>query len=299
MSSHHSNLGQESWPLEPPGPAEYEYLKRFVFAKVQEWKAKISQDDNYNGTSEDVEQQRTGNLAKEETAHQRHLAQAYHNWQILNEDKKQEQWRLECQKAYAEEYDRHQDTRERLDQLEQEIYHLRDRLNQQQNGQSALPTNLEVSSMPLSRSTMNSITAQEALNLEDWDYDRLLHKWKQRIRQDRSIQHPLPTAATLSPQNRPANGASSSHAPLAFDGTLDDQQQSYHEDDGDHEIEDEDLADAPGEDEDEDMVSAVQQQRNVLDPNLRGGGGNMDDGGRMLMELKGFQGVNGNGAASS
>ena len=58
-------------------------------------------------------------------------------------------------------------------------------------------------------------------------------------------------------------------------------------------MEDEDLADAPGEDEEETMLDG-----GVLDPNLRPGNGNVDDGSRMLMELKGFQGSNGDGATS-
>ncbi|KAL8909506.1 MAG: hypothetical protein Q9207_000186 [Kuettlingeria erythrocarpa] len=293
LSSHHSNLGQEGWPLEPPGAAELEYMKRFVFAKLQEWKAKISQEDSHDGAGGGPDPQLMENLAKEELAYQKHLTHTYQTWQDLSQDKKQDQWRLQCQKAYADEYGRHQDTRDRLDILEQEIHHLRDQLDLQTRGHSASSSFLDASSMPLSRLTMDSLTAQQARDLQHWDYDRLLDKWKQRIRQDRSVQHPLPTAAAPSPRNnnRPTNG----HAPPAFEGTLDEQQQAC-QDDGDQEIEDEDLADAPGdEDEDEDMLSAVQEQngrmarRDVLDPNLRDSGG----------KGTGLRGANGNGATAT
>lgn len=294
MSSHHSNLGQETWPLEPPGPAEYEYMKRYVFAKLQEWKARITQDGQDNGAIGDIDQQLADNLANEEAVHQQHFNQAYNNWQRSTQEKKVEEWRLECQKAYAEEYDRHQDTRERLEQLEQEIHHLRERLNQGKNGQSS-SSGFEVSAVPLSRTTINSFSAQQARELQHWDYDRLLDKWKERIQQQRSTQHPLPTVGPWSPDNRPTNGNSSAyeHHPL------DDQQHSYHN--GEYnEIEDEDLADAPGEDEDEDLTSAAAHNgmmtRDVLDPTLRPGSGTVDNGGRILMELKGFQGANGNGS---
>ncbi|KAL8723511.1 MAG: hypothetical protein Q9225_000244 [Loekoesia sp. 1 TL-2023] len=293
MSSHHSNLGQETWPLEPPGPAEYEYMKRYVFAKLQEWKAKITQDDPNNGAIGDIDQQLADNLANEEAIHQQHFNQAYNNWQKSTQEKKAEEWRLECQKAYAEEYDRHQDTRERLQQLEQEIHHLQERLNQGKNGQSP-SSDFELSAVPLSRTTINSFSAQQARNLRHWDYDRLLDKWKQRIQQQRSTQHPLPTVGPWSPGNRPMNGNSSAyeHHPL------DHQQHSYHNG-AENEIEDEDLADAPGEDEDEDLTSAAAHNgmmtRDVLDPTLRPGNGTVDDGGRILMGLKGFQGTNGDG----
>lgn len=269
-------------------------MKRFIFAKLQEWKARISQDDDNTG---DVDAQILDNLTKEEAAYQHHFAQAYTNWQNLSQDKRKEQWRFECQRAFAEEYDRHQDTRERLDQLEQEIHHLRDQLNQHQNGHPSSSSGLNITSVPVSRFTMTSFTSQKARDLQHWDYDRLLDKWKNRIRQDRSVQHPLPSAAPLPANNGPTNGASSSYG---HNGALDDPEQRY-QDDGDYENEDEDLVDAPGEEEDEDMVPTVQPHErmasDVLDPNLRDGGGNMDDGGRMLMGLKGFpQGTNGNGA---
>ncbi|KAL8736711.1 MAG: hypothetical protein Q9166_000077 [cf. Caloplaca sp. 2 TL-2023] len=293
MSSHHSNLGQETWPLDPPGPAEFEYMKRYVFAKLQEWKAKIAQGDHSINQDADLDQQLSDNLANEEATHQKHCAQAYGNWQKLTPEKKQEQWRLECQKAYAEEYDRHQGTRERLDQLEQELHRLRDRLDQQRSGQ--VPSDLEISSMPLSRTTMAAVRPQEVHNLQHWDYDRLLEKWRHRIQQQRSTQHPLPTVPSWS-LSRPQNGTPSTygHRPL-------DDQHSY-QDDGDNEMEDEDLADAPGEDEDEDVTSTAPRNgmmdRDVLDPNLRHNNGNLDDGGRMLMELKGFQEANGEGGIS-
>ncbi|KAI4265110.1 MAG: hypothetical protein L6R35_007200 [Caloplaca aegaea] len=298
MSSHHSNLGQESWPLEPPGSAEHDYMKRYLFAKLQEWKARLSQDDGSSDPSEDVDQHVADKLVKEEATYQQHFAQAYHNWQKLSQDKKQDQWRLECQKAYAEEYDRHQATRERLDHLEQEIHHLRDRLDQHKDGQPSSGFSIEVPSTPLNRSTMDASTAQQARGLQHWDYDRLLDKWKSRVRQERSVQHPLPAAVPYH-SALTNGGASSGYEHPALGG----EQQPYRHDGG-NENEDEDLADAPGEDEDEDVMSTTPQRgtvaRDVLDPNLRHDGGNADDGGRMLMELKHFpQTTNGNGATGS
>lgn len=291
ISSHHSNLGHETWRLEPPGPAEYEYMKRYVFAKLQEWKARVTQDEQQGGSSGDTDQHMMDNLAREELLHQHHFEQAYSNWQMSARESREGEWRFECQKAYAEEYDRHRDTRERLDQLEQEIHHLRERLNHEKSGQLSSSSNLQVTSMPLSRSTVNSFSPQQARDLQFWDYDRLLDKWKQRIQQQRSAQHPLPTLGSWSSNNTPMDGASSAYEHRPLDGS-----HSY-QDDGD-EMEDEDLADAPGDDEDEDLTAAAAQNgmmaRDVLDPTLRPGSGNVDDGGRMLMELKGFDGVNGN-----
>ncbi|KAI4172797.1 MAG: hypothetical protein LQ343_003389 [Gyalolechia ehrenbergii] len=291
MSSHHSNLGQETWRLEHPGPAEYEYMKRYVFAKLQEWKARVTQDEQQSGSSGDIDQHLMDNLAKDEIIHQQHFEQAYSNWQTLAQERKEAEWRLECQKAYAEEYDRHRDTRERLDQLEQEIHHLQKQLNQEKNGHISSSI-LEVTPMPLSRTTINSFSPQQARDLQLWDYDRLLDKWKQRIQQQRSVQHPLPTVGPWSSNNTPMDGASSAYEHRPLNGS-----HAYH--DGGDEMGDEDLADAPGEDEDEDLTSTAAQNgmmtRDVLDPTLRPGSGKVDDGGRMLMGLKGFHGVNGNG----
>lgn len=290
MSFHHSNLGQETWRLEPPGPAEYEYMKRYVFAKLQEWKARVTQDEQQGGSSGDIDQHLMDNLAKEELLHQRHFEQAYSNWQTMALESKEAQWRFECQKAYAEEYDRHRETRERLDQLEQEIHHLKEQLNHQKHGVSS-SSGFQVASMPLSRTTINSFSPQQARDLQLWDYDRLLDKWKQRIQQQRSVQHPLPALESWSSSNTRMDGVSSAHEHRPLDGS-----HSYH-DDGD-EMEDEDLADAPGEDEDDELTAAAAQNgimtRDVLDPTLRPGSGKVDDGGRILMELKGFDEMNGN-----
>ncbi|KAL8840736.1 MAG: hypothetical protein Q9170_001174 [Blastenia crenularia] len=290
MSSHHSNLGQETWRPEPPGPAEYEYMKRYVFAKLQERKARITQDDHRSDSSGHVGKQLMDDISKEEVIYQQHFEQAYSNWQTLPPARKQDEWRLDCQKAYAEEYDRHRETRERLDQLEQEIHHLRERLEKDGQASSSI---FENTVMPLSRTTINSFSPQQARNLQLWDYDRLLDKWKQRIQQQRSTQHPLPAVGPWSPHDEPVNGAEST-----FEQRPHDETQLYH-DEGDNEVEDEDLADAPGEDEDEDLASATVHNglmgRDVLDPTLRPSSGNVDDGGRILMGLKSFQGTNGNG----
>ncbi|KAL8674571.1 MAG: hypothetical protein Q9168_001014 [Polycauliona sp. 1 TL-2023] len=290
MSSHHSNLGQETWPLDPPGPSEFEYLKRFVFAKLQEWKARVVQGDQHNDQNEEVDQQLSDNLSKEEAAHQQHFLEAYNSWQKSTPETRQEQWRLECQKAYAEEYDRHQGTRDRLDQLEQEIHRLRDRLEQQKSG--LVTSDFEMSSTPVSRTTMAAVKPEKLHDLQHWDYDHLLEKWKHRIHEQRSTQHGLPTVPSWSP-SRPRNGNPSANGQRALAD-----QHSY-QDDGDNEMEDEDLVDAPGEDEDEDVTGTGPQNgmmdRDVLDPDLRHSNGNLDDGGRMLMELKGFQATNGEG----
>ncbi|KAL8962482.1 MAG: hypothetical protein Q9183_005150 [Haloplaca sp. 2 TL-2023] len=272
MSSHHSNLGQETWPLDPPGVPEFEYVKRFTFAKLQEWKARITQDERH---VDEPDAQLCENLAKEEAAYQRHVADVYKDWQNRGEEAKQNEWRLECQKAYAAEYDRHQDTRDRLDQLEQEIHHLRDQLNQPKNGSSASHV-FPVASLPLSRATLGKTPTRQA-----WDYDSIVDKWKHRLREQRSVQQSLPNVPSWSPYKGP-NGTPSTYGQHSYPG------------DGEHDMEDEELADAPGEDEEETMLDG-----SVLDPNLRAGNGNVDDGSRILMELKGFQGSNGDGGPTS
>ncbi|KAL8700914.1 MAG: hypothetical protein Q9201_005183 [Fulgogasparrea decipioides] len=275
MSSHHSNLGQETWPLDPPGRLEFEYVKRYTFAKVQEWKARITLDDQHSDHIGEIDPQLNAKLAREEPTYHNHVLQMYSNWQGLPEEKKLDEWRLECQKAYAEEYDRHQETRDRLDQLEQEIHHLRDRVNQPKNTQSS--SGLGFSPLPLSRATIATLSSQQARDLHQWDYNELVNKWKLRIREQRSTQHMLPNLPPYTPK-RALNGT-----PSTYD------QHSYHEE-RDHEMGDEDLADAPGDDEEEDMM-----KQNVLDPKLRHGNGNLDDGERMLVELKNFQETNGDG----
>ncbi|KAL9581841.1 MAG: hypothetical protein Q9203_005738 [Teloschistes exilis] len=245
MSSHHSNLGQETWPLEPPGPSEFEFVKRYTFAKLQEWKATIAQDNTYSDHAVEPDQVLSDSIAKEEATYQLHCVHAYNNWQRLSQEQRQEEWHLECQKAYAAEYDRHQDTRDRLDQLEQEIHQLRDRLNNHppDTQQRPSPRSFADTLLPLSRATAATISnSPQTHELHHWDYDRIVGKWKHQIQSQRAVQQSLPPPLphAWSSPNRPLNGTPSVY-----------HHQSSYPEEGDNEMEDEDLADAPGEEEEE------------------------------------------------
>ncbi|KAI4216974.1 MAG: hypothetical protein LQ351_000923 [Letrouitia transgressa] len=275
FSPRQSFQGQDTWPLEPPGNTEHECMKRWIFAKLQEWKVLVGQLDRVqqNGGGEGNPPW-TFDLAKEESVYHDHFKSAYDEWRTLSAEKQQLDWRFECQKAFAQEQDRHRETADRLDKLEQELHSLRGQIAHPGAGAwaaSTPPTSkpatssmtaLPPSTLHISRRTTDNLNSLHSnLGAQTWDYDSLIEKWKTRILRERSVQRSLPQAPW--PPNTPTtNGAS----PF-----LQQQQHHHHQHHQEppppaEEDEDEDLVDAPGEDE-EDIPSII--DREMLDPKLR------------------------------
>ena len=297
LSSQRSGLGHDTWPLEPPGTSQADFLKRYIFSKLQEWKANVSRESIGNDSGE-VSKELREDLAREEAAYHQHFGQAYNVWTSLSPESKQSEWRLECQKAFAQEQDRHQETRNRLDQLEQELNHARGQVNQQRTNRHLMEVSNNTSpTVPLSRGAASILNSLKD-NLEAWNYDSIVNKWTGYILQQRSTQRPLPTASPWSP-DLGTNGASAK--PDRRAGEQRPFSAGLAGDDAD-----EDLVDAPGEDE-EDMHHEPQESaidRDVLDPHLRNGAFAHDENGatngdRMLTEVNGFNRANGDGATDT
>ena len=300
--------GQETWPLEPPGSVEYDYMKRHIFTKLQEWKVAIGQQEElHQNGSMDEEQQWMTSIAREEDMYHGHFEKSYSDWKTLPIEQKQLDWRFECQKAFAQEQDRHKETADRLDKIEQELYDLRSQMNHSENG-ALTPGHAKYapSQLHISRRTAEAFGAsQNGMNGQSWDHHSLIEKWKMRIQRERSAQRTLPQGPMPSwtPDN-PTNGTSTAHY---LQQRVSDQRPIHCSHNPPPEDEDEDLADAPGDDED-DIPGMI--DRDMLDPKLQergfdttNGNGVVDSeegyaGERILLGLKGFHPMS-NGAGDS
>lgn len=210
-------------------------------------------------------------------AYSKHLSCMYQAWKSLSEIQKQENWRLECQRAFTWEREKHRETEAKLDHAQQEVQHLRAQLEQQSDHQRLTEfSHFPPATMPLSREALRALGDHH--NLSEWSYEATILKWKARIQYERNFQRPLPNLmATTWP-------ASMEAGPLT-NGTPYPQLHSHHRRmldhnayDAEHDLseDDEDLADAPGDDdEDEELTTSNRiaseaiMDRRMLDPHLR------------------------------
>ena len=236
-------------------------------------------------------------LEEKKIVYHEHLANAFKDWDLLSETQKQESWHLESLRAYAHEQKQHNETRARLERIDQETQNLRnqvDRLNKLQQPPEFLlfpPTTL-----PISYEVASTLPSGQ------WSYDQLVSKWKSRIQNHRSIQKSLPIDFSnpgATNQHHRLNGSLSRPAQ-----NINGDSNPYLQDSSD------DLIDAPG-DEDDDMhlnEGRAVMDRGMLDPKLRDQGvdevmqgieGDEDgDGeGRLLVGLRDFQNMNERGLA--
>ena len=197
-----------------------------------------------------------------ETSCMQHLNARYNSWGELSMLQKQEKWHEECVNALTHEQDRHRDTRDRMERLERDVQGLQAELNAQNSNEH------RSMGIPLSpRTALETLKPSPESAL--WDYDALIAKWRARIQHERSQQHPLPHPST--PWSAPAPDAA--QTPSYANGNLAESGRSATFDNQlslgtDGVNDDQDLADAPGE-EDDMAVDDVDAGQGFLDPELR------------------------------
>lgn len=216
-------------------------------------------------------------LSIEEARHYDRLSDVQLEWSKLSDEERQKDWHRACAQAFAREKEKHDATSAALERAEQEIQHLRSQLAQiTQKQQRPEFTQYPTSTLPISRATVSHLSFPP-----QWSPDSFINKWKTRIQSARSTQHSLPPlylnhhTSASHPNGRPHAGG---------DQRPQDNEQDLAED------EDDDLEDAPGED--DDGIELDEAMKGRLDPHLRGNGDDrtyLRDGdagaGRMLMEL--------------
>ena len=286
-----------SWSLEAPKQTYYDILREWLGSKLKDLQPRgkshhfpnqAIQSNGINGHSQDSESM--GEMGEK---FYQHLTGVYETWRVLPEKQRQESWRTECAKAFAREQEKHKQTKRSLELAEQEIQHLRSQLaHKNPYDHSTEYTNFAISSLPLTRETTKNIPDLPS-------YEALLSRWRTRLAHQRSVQTPLPPpspwATTTTPLN-PTTTTTSTHVnghhhyppPPQRDGQQQRQQPDHEQDQISDE--DEDLADAPGDDDiSEQQQHQLGMDKGVLDPNLRDGDGIDDldgEGGRVLMELR-------------
>lgn len=282
-----------SWSIDAPSTADCEVLRGWLEGKLYDWRRRrdnlqFGNPSLQNGLNVNSPTHPNGeSMNKEEALYYSHLADAHQEWTRLSEKERQKIWHIKCATAFAHEREKHENSKRALEQAEQEIQLLRAQLAQINNQQltpefAQYPTSI----LPLSREASSYLPPESS----SWTFASIINKWKTRIQSSRSSQHPLPFSlwsSTTPTQNHTNGGGPYPHAHRGNQRPQDNENDV-------HSDEDQDLTDAPGED---DTVEEGhdghpdRMNRGVLDPHLRdrGGGAVIDGqslaGSRMLMEL--------------
>lgn len=270
-------------------------LRDWLDSKLTDWqrqRQRQSQFDlnhNYqsNGTNgHGQEQVGFESFRVEAEQYRQHLSGAFEQWKVISDKKKQDTWLFECARAFTREQEKHKETKNELELAGHKMQLLRSQLSQTQ-----YPSDISTyppSTIPISLETANHLPPPDSLN-----YEALISKWKSRIQSQRSMQQPLPPSspwATATPPNLNSNKSNGSAYPQAY---RDDQRKHTNIDAEPPSDEDEDLADAPGDEDDLDQHRGM--NKDVLDPSLRDGeaDGEGQADGRMLMGLREYDGSGG------
>ena len=268
---------QRSWSIDPPTFFHFEALRRWLDAKLRDWRirrkalgiVRAPEQANVNGHERHTPSWSIvdPDADEHEEICTRHLHEAYQAWQELSEPQKHERWHAECVTALTQEQDRHRETRDRMERIEREVQNLQAELNERNRPQAP-------STIPLSQQTACQ-TFDSTADLEGWDYDKLISKWRTRIENERVQQYALPAPPT--PKTVPS--PDSVRSPLYSNGTEACHQQHQHQQQQQETTashmkyglegmgEDEDLVDAPGEADDTEPLELMEPS--LLDPKIR------------------------------
>ncbi|KAF1941656.1 hypothetical protein EJ02DRAFT_347279 [Clathrospora elynae] len=191
----------ESWSITPPGQAQLEALNRQVRERLlaHQRQRQINQvypsETRSNASSTTTSPLLTPPLFDPDP--QRlfcHIADAYHHWSHQPDQTRQEHWQIEVLRCYARADERRRETAVQLEKARREIEYLK------ANRWTSAALDVSPISINLGTDTTREL-AKYGMDYRNWDYDRLIDKWRTAIRENRAsavgmaTQKPLPGGA--------------------------------------------------------------------------------------------------------
>ena len=174
-----------TWSSEPPNHTHLKHLRFWLHSTIKGWKARqgaafIGKDDNIslNHIGNYHEQSSNTTLVFEPSdPHQQHLTSQYQNYAALNTQTKHELWHNAFANHLALEQRRHREMKSRLQLLEQEVHALSAQLHSK-GGNFYMP----LQALPLSKQTTEELHSGGGLH--QWDYNRILSRWGERLQRN-------------------------------------------------------------------------------------------------------------------
>ncbi|TID21029.1 hypothetical protein E2P81_ATG05654 [Venturia nashicola] len=195
----------ESWSFNPPADQQYDALH----VKIQEHgKAFLRQSQTRHQKFGP-----TTNVAKSLDMHKFfvHASDAYSYWNSLDPNQKQQTWQQEILRSFARAEEARKEGQNTIASLRRQIDQLSLQLDQgtkswdgfgtTQNTPGQLPYSA-LASIRCSDNLMKELCRQ-GVDFRDWDYDRLVDKWKPVVREERKAANGLTGQRSLSETSRP------------------------------------------------------------------------------------------------
>jgi hypothetical protein len=205
----------ESWSIHPPGQQQYNALNRAIEDRSRvvqrQWQARP------DSTSSQIPSE-VSDLNKFYS----HTTDAYHHWNQLTAEVRQEMWQLEILRSYSLADQDRKESRNTIDSLRRQIDYMTtslERANAGWNGQASpnehpLTPYSALTSLRLSNDLMKELCKQ-GVDFRGWDYARLIDKWKGIAREERKAVHGLGAQRALpTPVSNRQHSNHASHSTL-------------------------------------------------------------------------------------
>ena len=108
-----------------------------------------------------------------------HIADAYNHWQHQSDKSRQELWQIEVLRCYARANDSRRESEVQLENARREIEYLK------ANRWTSGAPDLSPVSITLGADTAKELSKQ-GMDFRNWDFDRLVDKWRTVVRENRS-----------------------------------------------------------------------------------------------------------------
>lgn len=250
----------ESWSITPPGQKQFDALNKQVRERFLAYQRQRQINQVYpSGTQSNVSSAANSPLPTPplfEPDPQRlfsHIAETYNHWTHQTEQARQEYWQIEVLRCYARADDRRREAEVQLENARREIEYLKS------NRWTSGAPDLSPISIKLGTETVKEL-GKYGMEYRNWDYDRLIDKWRAAIREQKAAssgmaaQKPLPggdtNARSCSMASLPPHFAAASQtrqgspvkaeatmpftAPPTIDGDNNDQMDAEGDDDDDN-----------------------------------------------------------------
>ncbi|KAE9992715.1 hypothetical protein EG327_008145 [Venturia inaequalis] len=204
----------ESWSLNPPADQQYDALH----VKIKEHgKAFVRQSQarhqNFGATT---------NVAKAMDMHKFfvHASDAYSYWSSLDPNQKQQTWQQEILRSFARAEDARKEGQNTIDSLRRQIDQLTLQL---EKGTASSWNGSEPTQNPAGQSPYAALTSikcsdnlmkelcRQGVDFRDWDYERLVDKWKPVVQEERKAANGLSEQRSLSEASRPRVASNSAN----------------------------------------------------------------------------------------
>lgn len=225
----------ESWSITPPGQKQLDALNRQVRERLLAYQRQRQINQVYpSGAPSNTSSAANSPLPTPplfDPDPQKlfcHIADAYNNWTHQTDQTRQECWQIEVLRCYARADDRRREAEVQLENARREIEYLK------ANRWTSGAPDVSPISINLGRDTAKEL-GKHGMDFRNWDYDRLIDKWRTSIRESKALasgmaaQKPLPgghassrscSMASLPPRQFAAVNQPRQGSPIKAEGTM-------------------------------------------------------------------------------